>query len=275
MRAFTDPAAGQSPQPYNLYRRVWLDPPARPYAPVVNPPTGGFSRINVWVADETNQPADKAQWLSPHSLNSTAETDAEFLRKVIQSARGSAPSAVEERYFAEDKDPKKREKLLDLFLKDPAVARKLGDDWKKKMLGSQDRTVDGDGHVWGHLPQRNGMIIIDASSSIVTGRDTTVRLWDARTGKAQPSRLERLVGELVSAKQADEQVLDGVSLVVLGRLPTESERRLTLAAVGKAADRRAAWVEVAKALSATEEARTHAAELNKANPALAKPPEKK
>ena len=43
----------------------------------------------------------------------------------------------------------------------------------------------------------------------------------------------------------------------------------TLAAVGKAADKTAAWVEVARALSATEEARTHATELQKANPAPA------
>ena len=39
---------------------------------------------------------------------------------MTQSARGSAPTALEEKYFAEDKDSKKREKLLDLLLKDPA-----------------------------------------------------------------------------------------------------------------------------------------------------------
>jgi hypothetical protein len=91
----------------------------------------------------------------------------------------------------------------------------------------------------------------------------------------RPSRVEKLVRELVDAKRTDEQVLDGVSLVVLGRLPTESEKKLTLAAVGKAADKTAAWVEVAKALAATEEAKKHAAELNKDNPAPPKPPEKK
>ena len=47
------------------------------------------------------------------------------------------PTAIEERYFTEDKDPKKREKLLDTLLKEPAVAKKLGDDFKKKMLAGQ------------------------------------------------------------------------------------------------------------------------------------------
>jgi hypothetical protein len=182
--------------------------------------------------------------------------DAEFLRKVIRSARGTAPSAVEEKYFAEDKDPKKREKLLDLLLKDPAVAKKLGDDWKKKMLEPQ--------------PQAWKVEV----RPITTYRAAKLRAeLIASVRIDQPSRAEKLVGELLGAKKTDEQVLDGLTLAVLGRLPTESEK-LTLAAIGKAAERKAAWAEVAKALAATEEAKKHAAELNKANPP-AKPPEKK
>lgn len=71
-----------------------------------------------------------------------ADSDAEFLKRVIQSARGSAPTELEEKYFAEDKDPKKREKLLDLLLKDPAVAKKLGDEWRKKMLEPPTPTAE-------------------------------------------------------------------------------------------------------------------------------------
>jgi hypothetical protein len=180
------------------------------------------------------------------------ESDAEFLRKAVQSARGAAPSAVEEKYFAEDKDPKKREKLLDLLLKDPAVAKKLGDDWKNKMLQSQSQKYSV------RLLRR----------PVYEEHVTRVLLADA-----SQQRLEKLVGELVGAKKADEQILDGLTLALLGRLPTASEK-LTLAAVGKAADRAAAWVEVAKALAATEEAKKHAAELHKANPAPETPQKK-
>src|SRR5262249_49772277 len=60
----------------------------------------------------------------------------DFLRRVIKDVRGTAPTTLEEKYFAEDKDPKKREKLLDTLLKDGALAKKLGDDWKKKMLAA-------------------------------------------------------------------------------------------------------------------------------------------
>jgi hypothetical protein len=264
-------ATAQSPQPYNLYRRVRLDPPpAQSYPLVVDPTSSALGWLAVGVADEKNPPADKAQWLSQDLLSSTAaaDTDAAFLRRAVQSARGAAPSAVEERYFAEDKDPKKREKLLDLLLKDPAVAKRLGDDWKKKMLEPKSSIT------WIEVPQ--GIVYPDNIITITPRYeifgDGTVRLWDPNQ---KPTRLEKLVGELVGAKKTDEQVLDGLILVVLGRLPTESEKKLTLATIGKAADKTAAWVEVAKALSATEEARAHAAELNKANPAPKKPPEKK
>ena len=83
------------------------------------------------------QPAQNGGWY----FQSTAvwdydavESDAAFLQRAIQAARGTAPTALEQKYFTEDKDPKKREKLLDLLLKDPAVAKKLGDRWKKTML---------------------------------------------------------------------------------------------------------------------------------------------
>ena len=88
---------------------------------------------------------------------------------------------------------------------------------------------------------------------------------------ARPGRLERLVAELLAAKKTDEQVMEGVTLAVVGRLPTDGEKKLTLAAVSKAADRKAAWVEVAKALAATDEGKKHAAELN---PAPEKKPKK-
>ena len=51
------------------------------------------------------------------------------------------PRRIEQKYFIEDKDPKKREKLLDMLLKDPVVAKKLGDDWKTKMLASGQPTT--------------------------------------------------------------------------------------------------------------------------------------
>ncbi len=72
-----------------------------------------------------------------YAAGAPAESDLEFLKRVTMAARGTAPTALEEKYFTEDKDPKKREKLLDTLLKDPAVAKKLGDDFKKKMLADQ------------------------------------------------------------------------------------------------------------------------------------------
>jgi hypothetical protein len=220
----------------------WIDPSADPPADV----TDEQLKILRLYALDPNQLAESLQ-LHLTAGATVGESDAEFLRKAVQSARGAAPSAVEERYFAEDQDPKKREKLLDLLLKDPAVAKKLGDDWKKRMLEPQVQA----------LPAR-------AELSAFRARYLSRLALETERAR-QSGRLEKLVGELVGAKKTDEQVLDGLTLALLGRLPTASEK-LTLAAVGKAADRAAAWVEVARALAATEEAKKHAAELDTANP---------
>ena len=65
------------------------------------------------------------------------DTDAEFLKRVLLDVRGNGPTALELKYFTEDKDPKKREKLIDTLLKEPTVQKKLGDEWKKKALAPQ------------------------------------------------------------------------------------------------------------------------------------------
>lgn len=166
-----------------------------------------------------------------------ADSDTEFLKRVMRSARGSAPTTLEEKYFVEDKDPKKRQKLLDLLLKDPAIAKKLGDDWKKKMLEPSIPTAED------NLKYYRFKV--------------TQRLVEER-----PSRLDKLVGELLETKKADEQVLEAVSLAVLGRLPTAEERRVTLAVIGTVQDRRAAWLGLAKSYAATDEAKKHAESLN-------------
>jgi len=62
------------------------------------------------------------------------DTDAAFLRRAVTEARGTPPTALEERYFAADADPKKREKLLDALLADPTSLRRVGDGWKRRML---------------------------------------------------------------------------------------------------------------------------------------------
>jgi hypothetical protein len=204
-------------------------------------------------------------WRGTVAFNTlVGDSDADFLRRVVQEARGGPPTAVEEKYFLGDQDPNKREKLLDALLKDPAVAKKLGDDWKKKMLESPPVVQDQPYTLRYTMKPR--VLDYDATPYLHL---RTARLWTVR--EAAPAPFARLVEELLGANKTDEQVLDALTLAAAGRLPTAAERALTLAAVSKASDRKAAWLEVARALAATDEARRHAADLNKANP----PPEKK
>jgi RNA polymerase sigma factor (sigma-70 family) len=186
------------------------------------------------------------------------DTDIVFLRRVIEQVRNAPPTALEEKYFTEDKDPKKREKLLDLLLKDATVAKKLGDDWKKKMLEppATPTLTTFLTTITNPPDAQNARLWRIAPSS--------PHPWNAYQGLTvtvvqQSDRTDKLIGELFAAKKTDEQVLEAVTLAVVGRLPTDGEKRLTLAAVSKAADRKAAWVEVAKALAGSPEAKAHAA----------------
>lgn len=226
------------------------------------------------------------------------EADIDFLKRVTTAARGTAPTALEEKYFTEDKDPKKREKLLDTLLKEPAVAKKLGDDFRKKMLtptnvlktnttGTLRLEVQppvGEpkpGELKFFTPakpapgteakpaQPHLMLEFEGKPLVVpfpSGVQPPVPpkppvppgMPAAPKPPAPPAaagdRFGKLIDQLLAAKKTDAEMLEAVTLVAAGRLPTDPEKRLTLALVAKAADRKAAWVEVATALSGTEPA---------------------
>ena len=218
-----------------------------------------------------------------------AESDIDFLKRVLKDARGSAPTALEEKYFAEDKDPKKREKLLDMLLKDPAVAKKLGAEWKKKMLAGPTQTstvtpqffelkystISPEGFNLKLTPQQwvvpnltRDKLTIDPTGNLYVTPNTTWQ-WNFFTPENKPvnqpaakppaspqaGKFDKLVGELLAAKKSDAEMLEAITLAAAGRLPTDAEKKLTLGLIGKAADRKAAWLEVAKVLADTDEAK--------------------
>ncbi|MEO2089187.1 MAG: sigma-70 family RNA polymerase sigma factor, partial [Gemmataceae bacterium] len=153
------------------------------------------------------------------------ESDEAFLTRVIEAARGGKPTRLETEYFTADKDAKKREKLLDLILTDPAARKKLGPDWKKAMLAP---------------PQMHyGVFIMNSDTP-----------W-----------ANKLIGDLLAAKKTDDQVLEALTLAATGRLPTDTEKKLAAAMVAKQTDRPAAWQEVAGTLAGTDEAKKHAERL--------------
>lgn len=153
------------------------------------------------------------------------DTDEAFLNWVIESARGSKPTRIEKEYFLKDKDAKKREKLLDALLSDPATAKKVGPDWKQNMLNPPVR--------W--------------SVTLANGVGTP---W-----------ADKLIDELLAKKKADDQMLEALTLAATGRLPTDTEKKLVAAVVSKTKDKKAAWQEVAGTLAGTDEAKKHADRL--------------
>jgi RNA polymerase sigma factor (sigma-70 family) len=244
------------------------------------------------------------------------DSDAEFLKRVLRDVRGSAPTTLESKYFTEDKDPKKREKLLDTLLKDQAVQKKLGDAWKAKMLarGNLHRVREQaiiEFRPTDAAPRRADLPLLPAPPapaapvpppppvvqpytvpvppsmrpatppapapvSPLPGtqphtapvpptppaqRDVVpdlpprpgVRSAPPAAAIPQADKFEKLVGELIAAKKSDEAILEALTLATLARLPTDSEKKLALAGVSAAADRKTAWVTVARALAGTED----------------------
>lgn len=153
------------------------------------------------------------------------ETDEQFLNRVIESARGGKPTRIEKEYFLADKDAKKREKLLDQLLKDPAVAKKAGPEWKANMLNP---------------PQTYGLFVVLDSGSP----------W-----------ADKLIDDLLAKKKTDEQILEALTLAATGRLPTDTEKKLAAVVVAKQKEKKAGWLDVAGTLAGTDEAKKHADRL--------------
>jgi len=206
----------------------------------------------VWVTDD-GQPKTREMTFT---YRVSKDSDAEFLKRVLTDTRGGEPTVLELKYFTEDKDPKKREKLLDTLLKDPAVQKRLGDEWKKKMLAPPA----GKAYFKDNLHLVPGTYEFQYTPKVQPNPPAVppkppVPPTPPTPPTPQVDRLEKLVGELIAAKKSDAEMLEAITLATLGRLPTDSEKKLTMASISKATDRKAAWVAVAKALAGSDEAK--------------------
>lgn len=212
------------------------------------------------------------------------DSDAEFLNRVLTDVRGSGPTALETKYFTEDKDPKKRERLIDTLLKDAAVQKKLGDAWKAKMLApaaATFKTTEVKGErvfitlspggktqdvllpkvVTPGFPIQPPVVVRPLppvppqppAPPVVAVRPLPAPAKTVEvTAAAQADKFEKLVDALIAAKKDDAAILESVTLATLGRLPTDTEKKLA-SGVGKTTDRKAAWVAVARSLAGADE----------------------
>ncbi|MDY3559520.1 sigma-70 family RNA polymerase sigma factor [Gemmata sp. JC673] len=279
--------------------------------------------LTVWDTvpdDKKPQPTPTVKYRAVVNV-ALGSSDAEFLKRVLTDARGTAPTALELKYFTEDKDPKKREKLLDTLLKEPAVAKKLGDEWKKKMLapGAPGVAKEADFFYFVTPNVVEGKSTLDLKvqpfvvplspdrvvqpfvvplppgapkppappkppTSTVTGVPAPpkppappappVTVQGTKvvvTSQLQSDKLEKLVGELIAAQKSDDALLEAVTLATQSRLPTDAEKKLTKVAIGVAADRKTAWVAIARALAGTEARSKDVLELKVVPSATPKP----
>ena len=98
-------------------------------------------------------------------------------------------------------------------------------------------------------PQADDRTLIRRAYIDLVGLKPTYEEVEAYASDTSPDKYEKLVAELIAAKKSDAAILESLTLATLGRLPTDSEKKLTLASIGSAKDRKSAWVAIAKALA--------------------------
>jgi outer membrane lipoprotein-sorting protein len=84
--------------------------------------------------------------------------------------------------------------------------------------------------------------------------------------KTTGDRLDHLLQQLLESKRSDEQVFEALCLATLGRLPTDTEKKLVLGTVARHKDRKEAFAEVLTELTSTQEFSTHVEALGKRDP---------
>jgi len=83
------------------------------------------------------------------SVVTASSQDARLIKQLSRDLLGTAPTAVETNYFVADKDPKKREKLIDLLVKSDVYARRVAEHMNSSAAGN-----DGKGDRLGQLLDR-------------------------------------------------------------------------------------------------------------------------
>jgi hypothetical protein len=202
------------------------------------------ARLDLVLVDKAGQAA-QAKTREEHHVYWDARTaqtpdDTAFLRRVLTETLGTAPTALEQKYFAADKDPKKREKLVDLLLKNANVAKKVGPEWRSRVLGLP-------------VPVKAEVVLGDA---LLVGEAFAVTF---RTADA----FAKLLDQVLDGKRSDEQIADAICLATVGRFPTETEQKMAIATAAGAKEKRVGWSAVAAAFAGTKEAQAHAEALKK------------
>jgi uncharacterized protein (TIGR03067 family) len=168
--------------------------------------------------------------------SSIAGDDMQYLRRVMLDMSGMLPTTLEARYFESDKDPNKREKVVQWLAQAPeykqhALARFM---WQSTLRQSIAPTLSQDLNRYSNAAQAGG-----------------------------PDRLDQLLTQLLAEKKSDEQTLEALYLATLARYPTDDAKRVILAQVGKQADRAAAWKDVLHTLTQSKDARDYADALKR------------
>lgn len=224
------------------------------------------------------QQSDNAQKLDARIkalLRSAGESpdvnDETFFRRASLDIRGTIPTLLEMHFFLADRDPKKREKLIDLLLGES----NRNVQFSRLMLDASPQWKNVHGF-WSSMQQCNSChtnfnhersVLAQWMGAIGQNKDAVrAELFLGRrllsTGPLQEptkrtDRFDALLDELVAAKRPDAQVLEALTLAVVGRLPTTAEQKHMLDHVSNHKNRREAFENVLFALVHAKEAADH------------------
>lgn len=134
-------------------------------------------------------------------------TDAEFLRRASLDLAGIVPTALEARAFLDDKDPAKREKLVDRLLASPDHARRMEQAFTVMFLERKSGSLVPDAQ-WREFLQKSFAANepwneVVRKLLLADGRDAGTRAgmkFMADEGKVDPHRLTNDIGRLFLGK---------------------------------------------------------------------------
>jgi RNA polymerase sigma factor (sigma-70 family) len=155
------------------------------------------------------------QYLTSANVKPATTEDEKFLRRTMLDLVGSLPTPMELHYFVADKDPKKRDKVIDWLVKSEEHARH------------------------------------------------TAHKATSPSGGAAADPLDRLLDDLFVEGKSDGEMLNALTLAVLARFPTDSEKTFVTAQLANKPDHRAAWNDVLATLLKLPDAQQHIDGMNR------------
>jgi RNA polymerase sigma factor (sigma-70 family) len=186
-----------------------------------------------------------------------AEPDPVFLRRMTLDLLGVLPTELEMRLYLLVRSAAQRQKLIDWMLEEPAVADHWARQWRD-LAAAGDSEFRRAASSRARVAELWRLYLGTADQPKAQPKPPTARIGVGTSRTADiPTRLGRLLDELLKRHRSDQRVLESLFLATLARHPGRLEERLALDYLAEQRDRVAAFRVVLGILLESEESARH------------------